>query len=122
MFAYSIRVKSCLRSSGKIPLNIGLKLTLIKFCALACDCSGLSDECYFDAELYETTGHGGHCINCRENTRGPHCEHCSEEFYRDVDDTGRCLPCACHPDGKFLQTTWKSQDTSSTQNHVICIL
>ncbi|XP_016112626.1 laminin subunit gamma-1-like [Sinocyclocheilus grahami] len=34
--------------------------------------SGLADECVFDAEQYRSTGSGGRCVGCRENTVGPH--------------------------------------------------
>ncbi|XP_061549216.1 laminin subunit gamma-1 [Phycodurus eques] len=60
---------------------------------LPCDCNGKSSECYFDAELYRATGHGGHCENCADNTDGPGCERCVDRHYGR--DDGRCLPCAC---------------------------
>ncbi|KAJ7344833.1 hypothetical protein JRQ81_000783, partial [Phrynocephalus forsythii] len=31
---------------------------------LPCNCNGRSHECFFDPELYRSTGHGGHCIGC----------------------------------------------------------
>lgn len=65
---------------------------------LACNCNGKSSECWFDPELYRATGHGGHCQRCSDNTDGPNCERCLDDYYRD--DTGdRCLPCNCSPVG-----------------------
>uniref|UniRef100_A0A7N9AR09 Laminin subunit gamma-1 n=1 Tax=Mastacembelus armatus TaxID=205130 RepID=A0A7N9AR09_9TELE len=58
-----------------------------------CNCNGKSVECYFDAELYRATGHGGHCRYCADNTDGPNCERCLDNYYRD--QSGRCLPCSC---------------------------
>ncbi|KAM7399997.1 hypothetical protein PAMA_004607 [Pampus argenteus] len=60
----------------------------------ACDCNGKSSECFFDAELYRATGHGGHCKNCADNTDGPNCERCLDNYYRDQSGS-RCLPCGC---------------------------
>ncbi|TMS01279.1 Laminin subunit gamma-1 [Larimichthys crocea] len=62
---------------------------------LPCDCNGKSSECYFDKELYRATGHGGHCRNCADNTGGPNCERCLENYYRDQSGS-RCLPCSCN--------------------------
>ncbi|XP_012368221.2 laminin subunit gamma-1, partial [Octodon degus] len=65
---------------------------------LPCDCNGRSQECYFDPELYRSTGHGGHCTNCRENTDGANCERCRENFFR-LGNQGACSPCHCSPVG-----------------------
>lgn len=65
----------------------------------ACDCNGRSQECYFDPELYRSTGHGGHCTGCLDNTDGAHCERCRDSFYRLGSEEG-CLPCSCNPVGK----------------------
>uniref|UniRef100_A0A672HPT0 Laminin subunit gamma-1 n=1 Tax=Salarias fasciatus TaxID=181472 RepID=A0A672HPT0_SALFA len=65
---------------------------------LPCDCNGKSAECYFDAELYRATGHGGHCRNCADNTDGPNCERCLDNYYREQSG-GRCLPCGCNSVG-----------------------
>ncbi|KAM9789486.1 LOW QUALITY PROTEIN: laminin subunit gamma-1 [Neosynchiropus ocellatus] len=65
---------------------------------LPCDCNGKSGECYFDAELYRATGHGGHCRNCADNTDGPNCERCLDNYYRDASG-GRCLSCGCNSVG-----------------------
>lgn len=63
-----------------------------------CDCNGLSDTCDFNAELYERTGHGGHCTNCRQSTSGPHCEYCQHGHYHRPQDR-KCVFCHCHPLG-----------------------
>uniref|UniRef100_A0A8C6GKJ4 Laminin subunit gamma-1 n=1 Tax=Mus spicilegus TaxID=10103 RepID=A0A8C6GKJ4_MUSSI len=65
---------------------------------LPCDCNGRSQECYFDSELYRSTGHGGHCTNCRDNTDGAKCERCRENFFR-LGNTEACSPCHCSPVG-----------------------
>lgn len=64
----------------------------------ACNCSGRSEECVFDRELFRSTGHGGRCLRCRDHTAGPHCERCQEGFYRWSPRTP-CQPCDCHPAG-----------------------
>ncbi|KAK6470867.1 laminin subunit gamma-3-like [Huso huso] len=61
---------------------------------LPCNCSGRSEDCHFDAELYRGTGHGGHCVNCRDGTAGPNCERCKENFHRSSPKDA-CLPCNC---------------------------
>lgn len=79
-------------------VGISTQLTPVCFSA-ACDCNGRSQECYFDPELYRSTGHGGHCMGCRDNTDGAHCERCRDSFYRLGSEEG-CLPCSCNPVGK----------------------
>ncbi|XP_035754132.1 laminin subunit gamma-3 [Egretta garzetta] len=66
----------------------------------ACNCSGRSDECFYDRELYRRSGHGGHCRNCRDNTAGPHCERCQQNHYR-WEQRAACQPCHCHPAGSL---------------------
>ncbi|XP_062929717.1 laminin subunit gamma-1-like [Mobula hypostoma] len=61
---------------------------------LPCNCSGRSEQCTFNADLYRRTGHGGLCLNCRDHTAGQHCEICEENFYRN-HESERCLPCNC---------------------------
>ncbi|KAB0376750.1 hypothetical protein FD755_011194 [Muntiacus reevesi] len=65
-----------------------------------CDCNGRSQECYFDPELYRSTGHGGHCTNCRDNTDGANCERCREDFFR-LGSREACSPCHCSPVGSL---------------------
>uniref|UniRef100_A0A8C5UC49 Laminin subunit gamma 3 n=1 Tax=Malurus cyaneus samueli TaxID=2593467 RepID=A0A8C5UC49_9PASS len=65
---------------------------------LPCNCSGRSEECFYDRELFRRSGHGGHCRNCRDNTAGPHCESCRQNYYR-WEPQGACQPCHCHPAG-----------------------
>uniref|UniRef100_I3MHP0 Laminin subunit gamma-3 n=1 Tax=Ictidomys tridecemlineatus TaxID=43179 RepID=I3MHP0_ICTTR len=67
---------------------------------LPCNCSGRSEECTFDRELFRSTGHGGHCHHCRDHTAGPHCERCEENFYH-WDQRKPCRPCDCHPAGSL---------------------
>uniref|UniRef100_A0A8C5EQW4 Laminin, gamma 3 n=1 Tax=Gouania willdenowi TaxID=441366 RepID=A0A8C5EQW4_GOUWI len=65
---------------------------------LKCNCSGRSEECVFDVEQYRSTGSGGRCVGCRDNTAGPHCEKCRENHHRrSVEDP--CLPCNCNSNG-----------------------
>uniref|UniRef100_A0A8B9EWI6 LAMC3 protein n=1 Tax=Amazona collaria TaxID=241587 RepID=A0A8B9EWI6_9PSIT len=66
---------------------------------LPCNCSGRSDECFYDRELFRRSGHGGHCRNCRDNTAGPHCERCRPNHYR-WEPQAACQPCHCHPAGE----------------------
>ncbi|XP_031173603.1 laminin subunit gamma-3 [Sander lucioperca] len=65
---------------------------------LKCNCSGRSDECVFDMEQYRSTGSGGRCVSCRDNTDGPHCERCRENHYRESAEEP-CLPCNCNING-----------------------
>nr|XP_040053897.1 laminin subunit gamma-3 isoform X2 [Gasterosteus aculeatus aculeatus] len=65
---------------------------------LKCNCSGRSDECVFDAEQYRSTGSGGRCVSCRDNTDGPHCERCRQDHYRASAEEP-CLPCNCNVNG-----------------------
>ncbi|XP_024124421.1 laminin subunit gamma-1 [Oryzias melastigma] len=67
---------------------------------LPCNCNGKSSDCYFDPELYRATGHGGHCRNCADNTDGPNCERCLDNYYRDQSGN-RCQPCSCSPIGSL---------------------
>ncbi|XP_060916773.1 laminin subunit gamma-3 [Labrus mixtus] len=65
---------------------------------LKCNCSGRSDDCVFDMEQYRSTGSGGRCVSCRDNTDGPHCERCKGNHYRKSAEE-HCLPCNCNING-----------------------
>lgn len=71
---------------------------------LECNCSGLADECVFDAEQYRSTGSGGRCVGCRENTAGPHCERCRENFFRSFPQQP-CHDCNCNAMGELRAHT-----------------
>lgn len=63
-----------------------------------CSCNGYSDRCYFDKELYDRSGHGGHCTDCRANRAGPNCERCRENYYQRPEDS-YCVACNCNEIG-----------------------
>nr|KAF6433683.1 laminin subunit gamma 3 [Molossus molossus] len=67
---------------------------------VSCNCSGRSEQCVFDRELFRGTGHGGRCLHCRDHTAGPHCQHCRENFFR-WDPRAPCQPCDCHRAGSL---------------------
>lgn len=67
---------------------------------LPCNCSGHSERCMFDPQLFRSTGHGGRCLHCRHHTAGPRCQLCRENFFRWEPRTP-CQPCDCHPAGSL---------------------
>lgn len=83
---------------------------------LPCQCNNLSDECEFNQTLFDQTGHGGYCKNCRGNTDGPHCEYCKSGFYRNEYDA--CVPCQCSPIGSKSQQCDPSGQCSCKHNVV----
>ncbi|PAA74414.1 hypothetical protein BOX15_Mlig011187g3 [Macrostomum lignano] len=66
-----------------------------------CNCSGNSEQCQFDWDLYYASGNvsGGRCVNCRDNTEGPHCERCLPNHRRPTPGASGCVACNCHPVG-----------------------
>ncbi|KFO99072.1 Laminin subunit gamma-3, partial [Calypte anna] len=86
---------------------------------LPCNCSGRSEECFYDRELYRRTGHGGHCQNCRDNTAGPHCERCRQNHYR-WDPRAACQPCHCHPAGLVGVPTGSLQPQCDNSGTCLC--
>lgn len=100
-----LRLNTKLCVVGFVIVGVGWQHVLFTdstFVFAACDCNGRSQECYFDPELYRSTGHGGHCTGCSDNTDGAHCERCRDSFYR-LGSEGGCLPCSCNPVGKQQQ-------------------
>ncbi|KAG9483073.1 hypothetical protein GDO78_009165 [Eleutherodactylus coqui] len=91
---------------GKVLINCQLGVTIsctvqeVLTVTDSCNCNGRAQECYFDPELYRSTGHGGHCKGCRDNTDGPNCERCRENYYRQ-NDAEPCLACNCNPVGSL---------------------
>ncbi|NXC45508.1 LAMC3 protein, partial [Penelope pileata] len=83
---------------------------------VACNCSGHSEECFYDPELFRSSGHGGHCRHCRDNTAGPRCERCRDGHYR-WEERAPCQPCHCHPAGS-LQPQCDSSGTCTCKANV----
>ncbi|XP_044750495.1 laminin subunit alpha-1 [Coccinella septempunctata] len=75
--------------------------------AKKCNCNGLSDTCDIDT---------GHCLNCRNDTNGPHCEYCAEGFYKTQDNS--CMPCQC-PSEK--QNFAKNCTANHKMNQFVCM-
>ena len=82
-----------------VLLFLLLLLLLLLLALTECNCSGRSDDCVFDPEQYRSTGSGGRCVSCRDNTAGPHCERCRENHYRSSAEEP-CLPCSCNINGE----------------------
>nr|VZI45611.1 unnamed protein product [Spirometra erinaceieuropaei] len=61
---------------------------IYKRVCVPCNCNGKSDQC--DPRT-------GHCLNCKYNTAGPHCDQCAPGYYLDPDRSGpdACQPCEC---------------------------
>ncbi|XP_071947989.1 laminin subunit gamma-1-like [Antedon mediterranea] len=60
-----------------------------------CDCNGFSNRCMFNQDLYDRTGYGGFCVDCTQNTAGPKCDRCRENYYRS-SLSEPCRLCDCN--------------------------
>lgn len=74
-----------------------MSILFLSLVVSACNCNGFSNKCFFDKNLYNLTGHGGHCLDCAANRDGPNCERCKENYYLRSDDY--CIHCSCDPIG-----------------------
>lgn len=70
------------------------------WCYTECNCNGFSERCFFDKELYELTGHGGHCLECSHNRDGAQCERCRPNYYQPQGEMA-CYPCNCNETGTY---------------------
>jgi len=66
-----------------------------------CECNGKSEKCEYDHDLFLTTGRGGRCLECADNTDGPNCQQCLPYHYRDQDSY--CTACNCDQIGSKSQ-------------------
>lgn len=71
-----------------------------EFPLYACNCNGKSNKCFFDQELFDRTGSGGHCRDCEDNTEGVNCERCKVLHYRRKEDQ-ECVACNCDAVGSL---------------------
>ena len=67
-----------------------------------CNCNNLAEKCEFDEILWLESNHttGGRCLNCKNNTDGPHCERCKDYYFR-TSTANACEPCDCDPIGSI---------------------
>ncbi|KAJ6640488.1 hypothetical protein lerEdw1_013689 [Lerista edwardsae] len=63
--------------------------------AADCECYGHSNRCSFIDFLNVV-----HCVSCKHNTRGQHCQYCRLGYYRnsstELDDENVCVDCNCN--------------------------
>ncbi|XP_050422694.1 laminin subunit gamma-1 isoform X2 [Adelges cooleyi] len=70
------------------------------FTGSECNCNGFSHRCFFDKDLYDRTGHGGHCLDCAGNRDGSNCERCRENYFQRKGEI-YCTACECNEIGSW---------------------
>ena len=60
----------------------------------------------------------GVCIDCAEETTGPHCEQCASGYYRN-QTTLECLPCNC-PGGPNAINQFAETCSLQSDDRVVC--
>ncbi|XP_068605004.1 laminin subunit gamma-2 [Brachionichthys hirsutus] len=76
---------------GLLAGVFAVQATHTSYSTSRCNCNGRSRYCLRDAW-------GLHCVDCRGNSEGRHCERCKGGFY--LEGAGpSCTPCRCNPTG-----------------------
>uniref|UniRef100_A0A1I8G0L7 Laminin N-terminal domain-containing protein n=1 Tax=Macrostomum lignano TaxID=282301 RepID=A0A1I8G0L7_9PLAT len=85
-----------------------------------CSCNLHSQQCSFDQQLYSKSGgkSGGRCARCQHNTQGPHCESCSDGYYRDLTkDLTSSKACQGEKHSDMKMTNMLKESLSSLGTH-----
>ncbi|XP_015258525.1 PREDICTED: laminin subunit alpha-5, partial [Cyprinodon variegatus] len=61
-----------------------------------CNCNGNTDPNMLFTDCHPLTGQ---CLNCMDNTAGPHCDICAPGYYGDAIHAKNCTKCSCSPCG-----------------------
>eukprot|EP00118_Oscarella_pearsei_P025062 m.307415 g.307415 ORF g.307415 m.307415 type:complete len:2013 (+) comp42255_c0_seq1:49-6087(+) len=74
-----------------------------------CNCNGHATDCHFDQDAYDSTGSGGVCDGCRDNTAGQHCDTCGPSYFLpkngEISVAEPCQECRCHSSGAVNKET-----------------
>ncbi|XP_065198843.1 laminin subunit gamma-1-like [Sycon ciliatum] len=89
-----------------------------------CECNGHTERCEFNMTEYERSGNtsGGVCQDCRDDTRGVHCERCQADFYRTLSSApvlpgNPCLECSCVAEGTVSNGCAEVGGACTCKNH-----